>query len=132
LINPADLKEVSWTRKEKGNTMAVTTSQGTRSFKASKYTINDKIRPALSSRYNVLTVDSKKSVSMAQNHGKRNWLLQINGPSKSTIIFPKAVKSVEVRKNQTRVDAYTGKFTIPTPVGAGAKDALQTLTRFSD
>lgn len=115
VINPSDLKLIEVARAESGNRVTIQTSVFKHSFNATDYMINDRIRPALRERYNLVTLNSRGVHSTAGYCNKNNIIIIEEGEgdrSKKTFIFPKAFKSLEVEGNKIRVSAFRKDFEV--------------------
>jgi len=117
IINPSDLKTIKVTKTSNGNTLTVQTSVFKHSVQVTDYLINDKLRPALRDRYNLLTVNSRGVSSNNTGYGKKpNDIVVVEegegDNSTKTYIFPKGLKAVEVDGNKLIINAFREEFTV--------------------
>src|SRR5574343_148069 len=99
LINPADLKSVTFD----GKIVSVNTSVLRKSFRSTKYAVDQKFKPAIRDRYNVVNI-TKNRVTVSSTD-KRNTVVAVSNGKNSTYIFPRALKWVAQNGNELTIAA---------------------------
>lgn len=118
IINPSDLKTLTVSKADGATTLTLQTSVFKHSLPVSDYLVNDKLRPHLRDRYNLITVNSRGV--QINNHGydkKANDVVVVeqeapNSSSVKTYIFPKGLKAVEVDGNKILINAFRAEFVV--------------------
>lgn len=113
-LNPSDLKTVEVFSNSNGNTVTIQTSVFKHSFGATNYLVNDKFRPALRERYDIITIDERSGISSnAQSYApKPNSIVVVKQGERTTYIFPKGLKAVEADGNKITVHAFRRSLTV--------------------
>jgi len=111
VINPHDLKEVVVSMASLKAELV--TSAGTLTVKLSDYAVNDRLKPMLRDRYNIIDLEEGQPIKV-QDRSKAHSLVVIHSPESRTsrFIFPKALAGVVCDGSTITVRGFKQNHTV--------------------
>jgi hypothetical protein len=123
IVNPNDLKHVVMV----GTTVTFVTSVASKTVQLSAYAVNDKLKPMLRQRYNVVDVEANRAIKRQEN-GKSHNLTVIHEPDRVTCVFPKALRGVALDDNSVTIHGFNAQWTLPVLRQSNDPDHFETVS----